>query len=162
MTSYQSHMMTYMIANDIKIMMTLHNASAFQKWNHKSWSKEHENFSKSCSIQSNQENKYPHFEFLSATKKVISIWKFEVGSGKSAEKAEDIQLHRWEFYFHKWNTTFYIFTILLFKYSKPVLSSHLKIDKTKVFKTNGSWMKVESIAECSLGAFCNSLTCIKQ
>ena len=34
---------------------------------------------------------------------------------------------------------------------KPVLSGHLKIDKTKVFKTNGSLMKVES-----LGAFCNS------
>ena len=32
---------------------------------------------------------------------------------------------------------------------KPVLSSHSKIDKTKVLKTNGSLMKVESIAECS-------------
>ena len=32
---------------------------------------------------------------------------------------------------------------------KPVLSGHSKIDKTKVFKTNGSLMKVESIAECS-------------
>ena len=31
-----------------------------------------------------------------------------------------------------------------------------KIDKTKVLKTNGSLMKVESIAECSLGAFCNT------
>ena len=30
---------------------------------------------------------------------------------------------------------------------KPVLSSHSKIDKTKVLKTNGSLMKVESIAE---------------
>ena len=39
---------------------------------------------------------------------------------------------------------------------KPVLSGHSKIDKTKVFKTNGSLMKVESIAECSLGAFCNT------
>ena len=37
----------------------------------------------------------------------------------------------------------------------PVLSGHSKIDKTKVLKTNGSYMKVESIAECSLGAFCN-------
>ena len=34
---------------------------------------------------------------------------------------------------------------------KPVLSGHSKIDKTKVLKTNGSLMKVESIAECSLG-----------
>ena len=32
---------------------------------------------------------------------------------------------------------------------KPVLSSHLKIDKTKVIMENGSLMKVESIAECS-------------
>ena len=39
---------------------------------------------------------------------------------------------------------------------KPVLSDHSKIDKTKVFKTNGSLMKVESISECSLGAFCNT------
>ena len=39
---------------------------------------------------------------------------------------------------------------------KPVLRDHSKIDKTKVLKTNGSLMKVESIAECSLGAFCNT------
>ena len=32
---------------------------------------------------------------------------------------------------------------------KPVLSSHSKIDKTKVLMANGSLMKVESIAECS-------------
>ena len=37
-----------------------------------------------------------------------------------------------------------------------------KIDKTKILKTNGSLMKVESIAECSLGAFCNIFTCIKR
>ena len=39
---------------------------------------------------------------------------------------------------------------------KPVISGHSKIDKTKVLNTNGSLMKVKSIAECSLGAFCNS------
>ena len=39
---------------------------------------------------------------------------------------------------------------------KPVLSSRSEIDKTKVLKTKGSLMKVESIAECSLGAFCNT------
>ena len=33
---------------------------------------------------------------------------------------------------------------------KPVLSDHSNIDKTKVLMTNGSLMKVESIAECSL------------
>ena len=38
----------------------------------------------------------------------------------------------------------------------PVLNGHSKIDKTKVLKTNGSLMKVQSIAECSLGAFCNT------
>ena len=32
---------------------------------------------------------------------------------------------------------------------KPVLSGHSNIDKTKVLKTNGSLMKVESIAEYS-------------
>ena len=30
------------------------------------------------------------------------------------------------------------------------------MDKTKVLMTNGSLMKVESIAEYSLGAFCNT------
>ena len=45
---------------------------------------------------------------------------------------------------------------------KPVLSGHTNIDKTKVLKTNGSLIKVESIVECSLGAFCNTLTCIKR
>ena len=39
---------------------------------------------------------------------------------------------------------------------KPLLKQPLKIDKTKVLKTNGSLMKVESIAECSLAAFCNT------
>ena len=38
----------------------------------------------------------------------------------------------------------------------PVLSGHSKIDKTKVLKRNGSLMDVESIAECSPGAFCNT------
>ena len=32
---------------------------------------------------------------------------------------------------------------------KPVLSGHSKIDKTKILMTNGSLMKVESMAECS-------------
>ena len=39
---------------------------------------------------------------------------------------------------------------------KPVLSGHSKIGKTKAIKTDGSLMQVESIAECSLGAFCNT------
>ena len=52
---------------------------------------------------------------------------------------------------------FSFFNIALFyNYSKPVLRGHTKIDKTKVLKTNGSLMNVESIAECSLGAFCNT------
>ena len=37
--------------------------------------------------------------------------------------------------------------IAFFIYSKTVLSGHSKIDKTKVFETNGSSMKVERIAE---------------
>ena len=39
---------------------------------------------------------------------------------------------------------------------KQVLSGHSKIDKTKGLMTNGSLMKIESIAECSLGAFFNT------
>ena len=46
-------------------------------------------------------------------------------------------------------------------YSKTCLKRPIKYDKTKVFKTNGSLMKVKRIAQCSLGAFCNILTCIK-
>ena len=46
--------------------------------------------------------------------------------------------------------------VILISTVKPVLSSHSKIDKTKVLKTDGSLMHVESIAECSLGAFCNT------
>ena len=38
---------------------------------------------------------------------------------------------------------------------QPVLSGHSKINKTKILKTNGSFMKVKSIAE-SDGAFCNT------
>ena len=34
---------------------------------------------------------------------------------------------------------------------KPVLSGYSKIDITKILETNGSLMKAESIAECSLG-----------
>ena len=32
---------------------------------------------------------------------------------------------------------------------KPVYSGHSKIDKTKILMTNGSLVKVQSIAECS-------------
>ena len=39
---------------------------------------------------------------------------------------------------------------------KPVFSGHSKIDKTKVLKTDGSLVQVESIAECSMRAFCNT------
>ena len=46
---------------------------------------------------------------------------------------------------------------ILYVYSKTCLKRSLKTDKTKVLKTNGSLMKVESIAECSLGAFCNTV-----
>ena len=53
------------------------------------------------------------------------------------------------------------FNVLL-KTEKPVLSGHSKLDKTKVFKTNGNLMKVESIAECSLREHSAILlTCIK-
>ena len=38
---------------------------------------------------------------------------------------------------------------LVYNTVKPVLSGHLKTDKTKVLMANGKIMKVESIAECS-------------
>ena len=53
-------------------------------------------------------------------------------------------------YKHTGQVTFVI-TFLTYTYFdhtvKPVLSGYSKIDKTKVLKTNGSLMKVESIAE---------------
>ena len=48
------------------------------------------------------------------------------------------------------------FVQVFWEYSKTCLKQPLKRDNTKVLKTNGSLMKVESIAECSLGAFCNT------
>ena len=44
------------------------------------------------------------------------------------------------------------------KYNKACVKGHSKIDKTKILMTNGSLMKVESIAECSAII----LTCIKR
>ena len=40
------------------------------------------------------------------------------------------------------------FTYVIISTVKPVLSGHSKIDKTKIFMTNGSLMKVKNIAEC--------------
>ena len=42
-------------------------------------------------------------------------------------------------------------------YSKPVLNGHSQKDQKLVFNTVYRLMKVESIAECSLEAFCNTL-----
>ena len=47
-------------------------------------------------------------------------------------------------------------TVLKCTTVKHVLSSRFKINKTKVLMENGSLMEVESIAECSLVAFCNT------
>ena len=58
--------------------------------------------------------------------------------------------------FYTYEIRYYIFMYIKNERVKPVLSGHSKIDKTKVLKTNGSLMKVKSIAECSLGAFCNT------
>ena len=38
----------------------------------------------------------------------------------------------------------------------PVLNGHSNIYKTKVLTKKDCLMKVESVAECSLGAFCNT------
>ena len=37
-----------------------------------------------------------NFVFLSFYKKVKGVWKSEVGSGKSKEKAKVIKFHQWE------------------------------------------------------------------
>ena len=50
---------------------------------------------------------------------------------------------------------FRVFSFLL-STEKPVLNGHSNLDRTKVLKTNGSLMKVKSIAECSLEVFCNT------
>ena len=42
------------------------------------------------------------------------------------------------------------------KFSKTCLKRPRKIDNTNILMTNGSLMKVESIAECPIGAFCNT------
>ena len=42
-----------------------------------------------------------------------------------------------------------------YSYSKTCLKRPLKNRKTKVLTENGSLMKVQSIAECSIGALCN-------
>ena len=43
-----------------------------------------------------------------------------------------------------------------YMYNGNIVKRPLKIGKTKVLKTDGSLMQVQSIAECSLGAFCNT------
>ena len=53
----------------------------------------------------------------------------------------------------------------ILKYSKTCLNRHSKIDETKALMTVNwllSLMKVKSIAECSLGAFCNTFDLHKQ
>ena len=42
------------------------------------------------------------------------------------------------------------------KYSKTCFKRPLKKDKTKVLIANGSLMKVKSIADATIGAFCNT------
>ena len=68
---------------------------------------------------------------------------------------------------HKDNYEFTIATknshpVALCSNSKTCQNGHSKLDKIKVLKTNGSLMKVESVTECSFGAFCDTLTCIKR
>ena len=52
-------------------------------------------------------------------------------------------------YVELWSTIDGFQTLILQVTVKPVLSAHSKKDKTKILKTNGSLMKVESTAECS-------------
>ena len=51
---------------------------------------------------------------------------------------------------HKFTHKFFVYLHLWKYYSKPVLSGHSKIDKTKILITNGSLMKVKSIVKGSI------------
>ena len=44
---------------------------------------------------------------------------------------------------------FVLLYVLIVDTVKPVLSGHSKIDKTKIFITNGCLMKIKSVAECN-------------
>ena len=46
--------------------------------------------------------------------------------------------------------------------ANPVLSSHFKIDKTKVLMKNGSLMQVKNIAECSKWPLMTCFTVLQQ
>ena len=59
------------------------------------------------------------------------------------------------------NASGLVFLLCIIHTVKLALRGHSKIDKTKVLKTNGSLMKIKSIAECSLGAFCNTFDLYK-
>ena len=82
---------------------------------------------------------------------IPAIWG-DVAKKFMREAAEQVLFNAMEFILHEQNTE------ILRRLStvETVLSDHSKIDKIKVLKTNDSLMKVESIAECSLGAFCNT------
>ena len=56
------------------------------------------------------------------------------------------------------NLSFHIFFTPghMHTYSKTCLKRPLKNRQNMVLRTNGSLMKVKSIAECCLGAFCNT------
>ena len=45
---------------------------------------------------------------------------------------------------------------LCYSYSKTCLKRSLKIGKTKILMTNGSFMKVEVLQNAPIGAFCNT------
>ena len=49
-----------------------------------------------------------------------------------------------------------IFSVKFWEPRSQYSKTCLKRDKTKVLKTDGSLMQVETIAECSLRAFCNT------
>ena len=73
--------------------------------------------------------------------------------GKIAGILQCRVLNQWERSCHIFLSEKPIPTVCFGGTVKPVFRGHTKIDKTKVLKTNGSLLKVESIAECSLGKF---------
>ena len=84
------------------------------------------------------------FVYILEMTKIIPIFLLKLQLGKHKMKQPDDQMAGVLLY-HSYVPGFSAKSTV-----KPVLSSHSKIDKTKLLMVNGSLMKVKSIAECSL------------
>ena len=87
----------------------------------------------------------------------IFVWLFNTGFTVPLSTVTSLSLHKYQYQHYCNKNQFTIFSYA----AKPVSNGHSKIDNTKIFETNGSLMKVESIAECPLEHSAILLTCIK-